>query len=198
MQKCTFQQSRPTTLQPVRNVVVNGWNNRTGQESNISVFISTSFTTLVNQSILVIVRSIWRWTPSSPAVVRSTSTSGSVTRFVLANLTQTSSSILFQLNVSNFRQEYKFSSEFWSLEPYVTAISLILASNRTLATTKGRYLSKKGNLTFTSQYFVDKVQTGGVSIMLKIALGKFICSEMALSLISSLSKCLSKDQAFLQ
>ena len=101
MQKCTFQQSRPTTLQPVRNVVVNGWNNGIGQESNISVFISTSFTTLVNQSILVVVPSIWRWTPSSPAVVQSRSTSGSMTRVVLTNLTQTSSSILFTTNVVN-------------------------------------------------------------------------------------------------
>ena len=101
MQKCTFQQSRPTILQPVRNMVVNGWNNATGQESNISVFISTSFTTLVNQSILVIVPSIWRWIPSSPAVVQSTTTLGSMTRVVLTNLTQTSSSILFYANVVN-------------------------------------------------------------------------------------------------
>jgi hypothetical protein len=63
--------------------------------------MSTSFTTLVNQSILLIVPSIWRWTPSSPAVVQSTSTVGIVTRLVLTNLTQTSSSILFYANVVN-------------------------------------------------------------------------------------------------
>ncbi len=86
----------------MKNVIVSGWNNGTGFESNISVYMSTAFTPLVGQSVMLIIPTLWKITPLTPVIVMSSSVLNNLSSiYILSNMTVSSSAILFNANIIN-------------------------------------------------------------------------------------------------
>ncbi len=102
MQKCSFNQQAPTKLQKIKSVVVNGWNNKTGElSSTVSFYLNPYFTTLVGQSILITYPSVLTISPSAPSSFYYSTPINGTSRLYITNMTLTSSSILFYTSIQN-------------------------------------------------------------------------------------------------
>jgi hypothetical protein len=107
MQKCYFNQSAPKILQKSKNALLNNWDATIGQSSNVSLFISTYFTTLSSQKIILTFPSHFNITPlaSYTTDYYSTTINSTLLNYtkltLINNLTISTSSMMFYASVTN-------------------------------------------------------------------------------------------------